>query len=40
MMTESARIVGPGVVKGVSIVAEAPQHRTGLPIPTPRDAAR
>ena len=37
MMTESARIAGPGVVKGVSIVSEAPQHRTGLPIPAPQD---
>ena len=40
MMAESARIVGPGVVTGVFIVNEAPQHRTGLPIPAPQDPPR
>lgn len=37
VMAMSAQIVGPGVVTGVSIVSEVPQHSTGLPIPPPRD---
>ncbi len=38
MMAQSALIAGPGVVTSVSIVSEAPQHRTGLPIAAPQDA--